>query len=152
MRDPVGAGNGLVVMAPLRRLRTVASDTEWIRVGITSVTVLEPSHTCARKENTLRGDPIRCRRQRIGLVHRRRNMMMRHMTLLALASALSVGAAYPSVAAPVSSINTALKAAMIDNVMAVRWHGWHWRFGYRHHYGRCATREGGGRYRTCDTI
>jgi hypothetical protein len=79
-------------------------------------------------------------------------MMTSHMTLLALASALAVAAACPSVAAPVSSINTALKAAMIDDVVAVHWHGSHWRVGYRHHYGRCATREGGGRYKPCDTI
>jgi hypothetical protein len=78
---------------------------------------------------------------------------MGRMTLLfALASALSVGAACQPVAAPVSSVNPALKSAMIDNVVAVRWHGWHWRVGYRHHYGRCATREGSGRYRPCDTI
>jgi hypothetical protein len=73
------------------------------------------------------------------------------MTSLALASALSVGAACQSVAAPVSSINTALESGTIDTVVAVRWH-WHWRIGYRHHSGRCATREGGGRSRPCDTI
>jgi hypothetical protein len=60
------------------------------------------------------------------------NMMMKRITSLALAGALSVGAVCQSLADPVPTNSTALKAATPNAIADVRWGGgWGWRGGGR---------------------
>jgi hypothetical protein len=57
-------------------------------------------------------------------------MITRHVTAWALASALSIGVACQSVAAPAPTSNAELKSAVTDTATDVRWGGgWGWRGG-----------------------